>query len=152
MSQPISEFIRQLVDGQSQSVEAISRVATVAPSTIRRWMSGQSQPDQQTLMLVLKALEASLDQQAWAFALINAPRALAHIRAETAELVYGLTPELTPSVGDLWRAMRLRRGLPANQVAAALRIHPSSVTRWEKSLTPPPPDRLEELSNLSCDL
>ena len=148
MSQPISECIRQLVGGQSQSVEAVARAATIAPSTIRRWMSGQSQPDQQTLMLVLKALEASLDQQAWAFALINAPRALAHIRAETAELVYGLTPELTPSVGDLWRAMRLRRGLPANQVAAALRIHPSSVTRWEKSLTPPPPDRLEELFNL----
>ena len=112
-------------------------------------MNGQSQPDQQTLLLVLKA---SLDQQAQALAIINAPRALARLRAETAELAPRLMPEVTPSVGDLWRAMRLRRGLPANQVAAALRIHPSSVTRWEKSLTPPPPDRLEELSNLSCDL
>ena len=111
-------------------------------------MVGKSQPDQQTLLLVLKALGASLDQQAQAFALIDAPRALAHLRAETAELAPGLTPELTPGVGDLWRAMRLRRGLPAKEVAAALRIHPSRVTRWEKSLTPPPQDRLAELFDL----
>lgn len=129
-------------------MEAIARAATVAPSTIRRWMAGRSQPDQPTLLLVLKALHSTSEQQAQAFALIDAPRALSHRRALDEELAPGLTPELMPSVGDLWRAMRLRRGLPANQVAASLRIHPSSVTRWEKSLTPPPEDRLEELFSL----
>ena len=148
MSQLINELMQQLIGGQKQSIEAVAHAATVAPSTIRRWITGKSQPDQQTLLLVLNALKASPEQQNQAFTLIDAPRALAHFRAQDQEMAPGLTPELVPCVGDLWRAMRLRRGLLAKQVAAALRIHPSRVTRWEKSLTPPPQDRLEELFNL----
>ena len=145
MSQAISEFIRQLIGGQGRSVKTVAQIATGSPSTIRRWLAGQSQPHKQALLLVPNALDTSPEQQAQAFALIDAPRALAHLRVGSREPAPGLTPGLTPSVGDLWRAMRIRRGMSAKQVAAALRIHPSRVTRWEKSLTPSPEDRMAEL-------
>jgi transcriptional regulator with XRE-family HTH domain len=53
-----------------------------------------------------------------------------------------------PSAGELWRVLRLRRGLASRQVADALRIHPARVSKWEKNKATPPEELVAALLDL----
>jgi transcriptional regulator with XRE-family HTH domain len=91
-------------------------------------------------------LHASPEQRYEAFILLDEPRALTAIK----QLV-GAPEELDegmPTTGDLWRALRLRRGLEARQVARHLGVSASTVSRWEASLEMVPRERCDELLDL----
>jgi transcriptional regulator with XRE-family HTH domain len=99
------------------------------------------QPAITELEAVLKALGANAAQRTQAFARIQAPRAVRHLREHI--LGDGLLPP--PTVGDLLRVMRLRRGWTQEQVAVHLGIHRSSVVRWEQGERLPSAEQTQAL-------
>ena len=79
----LGTFLRGLRELRGLSVERLSFAAGVAPSTLRRWEGGKFQPRLPELRAVLAAVQATPQEQARAFALLNAPRAVAGLRAVT---------------------------------------------------------------------
>lgn len=132
------------------SAEALALRLGMAPSTLYRWESGKSSPRLPELLAVLEALEVPKAQWSGFITLIQSPQAAAHLR-ERADLpgpaIEGWTSWM-PVPGELWRALRIRGRMTGKQVAERLRIHPSAVTRWERSQSAPPDDRLDDLLTL----
>ncbi len=150
MEQGIGTYIRDLRTARGWSVERLARAGRVAPSTLRRWEGGGFQPRLDKLDRVLAALGASAAQRRHAAALVAAPRGARRFhdavvgRAGDDEEIAGWMP----GAGDLWWALRTRRGITARQVAGALRVHPSQVSRWEHSRCAPPEELLGPLFDL----
>jgi transcriptional regulator with XRE-family HTH domain len=142
----IGLYLRELRQGRGIPLERVAREASIGRATLSRWEAGLYQPRVPELESVLKALGTSAGEQERAFTLLRAPRALRRLREEPA--TRGEEPTFPPSSGDLLRAMRRRRELTVEQIAAALRVEESTVSRWEQSRTVPPPERLEALFDL----
>jgi transcriptional regulator with XRE-family HTH domain len=150
VEETVGTVLQSLREEKALSVERLARLAGKAPSTLYRWEKGESVPRVPELLAVLDALAVPQTQRKRMVALVNSPQAAAHLRADggaAVSLIEGWGSWM-PGTGDLWRAMRLRRGMAGKEVAERLRIQPSAVTRWEKSQTAPPPDRLDELLDL----
>jgi transcriptional regulator with XRE-family HTH domain len=150
MASPFGAFLRELRQARRVSINQLAERAAVAKSTLSRWESGAFQPRLPELEAVLLALGASPAQREQALVRVYAPRAVGGLRRELAggAGTDGGEPGLLPAGGDLLRAMRRRRGLPQERVAAHLRVRTSTVSYWEQSKIVPPPERLAAL----CDL
>ena len=143
MPDTVGELIKALRKARGLSTEKLASKADVAPSTLYRWQKGKFQPKLIELHAVLAVLEASAEERDRAVALLDAPRST---RVLSAKALKGyVLPGVMPGIGDLLRALRIRRGWTARQLAAELKIATERVSRWETSQTPSPPDRLQEL-------
>jgi hypothetical protein len=94
----------------------------------------------------LEVLHATPEQRYEAFILLGVPRALTALKQLAED-----QPDFgawIPAVGDLWWALRLRRGLTARQVVQHLGVSASTVSRWEASLETVPQERCDQLLDL----
>jgi transcriptional regulator with XRE-family HTH domain len=146
----LGDFLRQLRRSRRLTQARLGAEAGVSLVTLSRWETGVFQPRLAELEATLRALGATPAQWERALSLVEAPRAVTRLRDETearrAELV-----ELAghaPAIGDLLRALRQRRGMTIERLAAELRVTPRSVRRWERSEAALPPERLEALCRL----
>jgi transcriptional regulator with XRE-family HTH domain len=150
MESGIGLFLRELRSSRQISLGRLAEKAAVGKSTLSQWETGVYQPDLPTLEAVLKALSVSAAQRERALTLIQAPRAVRQAQdalgAQAAAL--GIDDLPIPTPGELLRAMRHRRRLSLEQVAAQLGVRPSTVSRWEQMKATPPPDRREALFDL----
>ncbi len=149
-------LLRELRQSRRMSLGQLAERAVVAKSTVSRWEAGAYQPRLPELEAVLTALQASPSQRVEAMGRVQAPRAVGRLQGELAGRQPGPAGAdapvedagLLPAGGDLLRAMRHRRGLSQEQVAAQLQVRPSAVSYWEQSKTMPAPDRLATLFDL----
>ncbi|HRI44259.1 MAG TPA: helix-turn-helix transcriptional regulator [Fimbriimonadaceae bacterium] len=116
------------------SLSELARRAGVGKATLSRWENGDAAPAIPVLEAVLVALDADLDTRESAYALIGAPRGVRALRASEArhredqtELGIG-----SLTLGDMIRALRVRRGLRSADVAAAVGVTPATISHWEK--------------------
>ncbi len=146
METPLSTFLANLRIARGLSLTRLAQQADLSPSTLSRWEAGAYLPRLPELEALLRALGASPQQRERALLLLQAPRSLQQLRRDSAT---GVREEMPlPSMGDLLRALRHRRGLSQEQVASRLGVRQSTLARWERSETRPPPDRLRELAVL----
>jgi transcriptional regulator with XRE-family HTH domain len=146
----LGDFLRQLRRSQRLTLAQLGAEAGVSLVTLSRWETGVFQPRLAELETVLRALGATSAQWERALALVEAPRAVARLREE-AEARKADLVELAghaPVIGDLLRAMRMRRRRTGEQVAAGLGVTPRSVRRWEGSESALPEERLDDLCRL----
>jgi transcriptional regulator with XRE-family HTH domain len=146
----IGAFVRDLRKSRRLTLAQAGERAGVSFVTLSRWETGQFQPRLPELDSLLSALGVTSAQRTQALSLIDAPRAVAQLREEAQERLPDLVEIAghAPAIGDLLRAMRLRRRLGLEQVAASLRVHPTTVRRWEGSEVAVPEERLPELGQL----
>lgn len=140
MDNMFGERLKEIRCSRGQSVEQVAIAANIAASTLRRWESGIFQPRIPELKAVLKILKVEIEAQVKIVSMINAVRGVREQRA-----LIDNAPEKDTGAGPIWRALRLRRGLSAKEVAERLAVHPSTVSRWEASKRDPPGDLLPAL-------
>jgi transcriptional regulator with XRE-family HTH domain len=145
MSQAFGQFLKERRTARKWTLRELASRAGVGFATLSRWESGAFLPRLPELEAVLEALGVLPAERIQALRWVNAPRAAQQLREEPR--VARLEEELgtIPNGGDLLRAMRYRRGLFLEQVAAALRVSPGTVSRWEQGKVIPPPERRDAL-------
>ena len=142
----IAEILRQLRDARGVSLRLLADRSGLSRRTLSYWEAGTYQPRLPELEMALTALNATAEQRRQALAWVDAPRAAKELRVSQSPIVVaGLDSETLPSGGDLLRAMRHRRGLRLEQVAALIGVSGATVSRWEQSKIAPPADRLDSL-------
>jgi transcriptional regulator with XRE-family HTH domain len=153
-NETLAALISTLLITDGRSIEQVATAAGFHPSALRRWAAGQFRPSVETLTALLQTLGADRNTAAEAFSRINEPRAKEAVRQALLSFpgadvaANAAWWEWMPAVGDLWRALRQRRGLTAAEVARTLGVTRSTVTRWEQSETAPGEDRRERLLSL----
>ena len=146
----VGNYLRQLRRSQRCTLAQLSTNAGVSLNTLSRWETGAFQPRLAELEATLRALGVTAIQRERALSLVDAPRAVARLREEAQARQADLV-ELAghaPTIGDLLRAMRLRRRMSIEQVAQAMGVAPRSVRRWESSEAALPEERLDDLCRL----
>ena len=146
----LGELLKELRASRRMSQQAAADAAGVARNTLNRWERGAFQPRLPELNAVLTALDASAGQRRRALERIGAPRAAAQLREQDVRAAskVGIEDGETPVAGTLLRAMRLRSGRTAEEVAGALGVSLQSVRTWERSDAWPTADRLHQLFRL----
>lgn len=140
-AQELGTLLRRLRAGHRLSVEQLAGEAQVRASTVYRWERGDCRPRLPELVAVLDALQATEAERQTVIAALDAPRALPVLRGSD-------SPAHVPAAGDLWGALRRRQDLDQREVARRMGVHPSTVTRWERTETSVPRERVDAL----CDL
>lgn len=130
LSGTIGDYLRDLRLSRRISLRDLARLAGVNASTLSRWEAGVTCPSNHELTAVLRALKASDRESEEAWERLRAPRALSHAKQQA--------PFPMPLHGDLWRAMRLRKGWTLEQTASALGVTCATLSRWERSERVPP--------------
>src|SRR5579872_633941 len=124
--------LRDLRRRRGLSQERVATRAHVTTRALRYREADQQQPRDVEMESVLKALEATAQERAHIYALLPDRR---HLRLARSAEAGGSVPTAllgpTPGLGDLLRAMRLRRGGTQEQLAEQMRISRSTVIRWE---------------------
>jgi transcriptional regulator with XRE-family HTH domain len=146
----LGDYLRQLRRSHRFTLAQLSATAGVSLNTLSRWETGAFQPRLAELEAALRALGVTSSQWEWALSLVEAPRAVARLRAKAQEQRSDLV-ELAghaPSRGDLLRTLRFRRRMTVEQVATGLGVAPRSVRRWEEAEAALPEDRLDDLCRL----
>jgi transcriptional regulator with XRE-family HTH domain len=90
---------------------------------------------------VLKALEAAPQERTQIYARLTEPRS---VRLAPRVVPTSLLGSL-PGIGDLLRAMRVRRGWTQEQFAEEMRVSRATVIRWEATRTLPSEEDMERL-------
>lgn len=147
MENRLAPLLREWRVARRLSVGALAARAGVAKATVSGWEAGHHLPRLPELTAVLAALEVSPRQREQALLLLPVPRAQ-RARALTLPPVPGLDTVCRPVPGHLLRAMRLRRGHSLRSVALQLGVEPSTLSRWERSESAPPSERLRALLDL----
>lgn len=132
-------MLREIRIGHALSISRLAARAGVDKGTLSRWESGACEPRLPELEAVLGALAASERERALVLVRMDAPRAARAMRESPPGL------ELPPSRGDLLRALRCRRRLALGDIARALRVSVSTVSRWESCQVGIPDSRLSAL-------
>jgi transcriptional regulator with XRE-family HTH domain len=147
MQDTFADYFQRLRLRQNLSLREVARRAGIVQSTLSRWEQGRYQPRLPELRTVLHVLGADAAQEQQAIALLDAPRAIQHVRQieEQAPSDWAEAAGALPAAGDLLRAMRLRRGWTQAQVASALGVAQGRVARWERSEDRPSQERLHAL-------
>ena len=118
--------------------------ANVHRSTVSRWERGAHEPSRFELDALLAALHASPEEGAEALQAVQAPRAQERRRKET--ILPPFAQDMgSPVGGDLLRAMRRRQGKTQEEVARAIGVQRTTLTRWERSETWPDASQLHAL-------
>jgi transcriptional regulator with XRE-family HTH domain len=125
------------------SMGRLARRASVSKATLSQWESGTRKPRVAELDAVLEAMNANAAQRALVFARIEAPRAIRRLRQDVG---HGLGPP--PSVTELLRGLRLRRGWTQERVAAGLGVDRTTVVRWERGERLPSTEQIHTLCYL----
>lgn len=143
-------FVRTLRTARNISLSGLANRAGVAKSTLSRWEAGRALPRLAELESLLGALDASPDQRRRALEMIDAPRALIKIREVDRHVASQADADMVqaPAVGDLLRAMRVRRGRTVEEIARALGVSARSVRAWEHSDAWPVAEHLHSLCRL----
>lgn len=148
----IGSLLRGLRERRGLSLGAVSLRAGVSKSTLSRWESGIQQPGIPELESVLKALGCSPEDRLEVLQQLNAPRAVRHLRtmgAVNGSNVPSTSANVTigepPHIGDLLRALRLRRRETREQTAARLGVRPSTICRWERGESRPDREFLDNV-------
>lgn len=141
--------LRRWRESRGVTMSRLAETAGVSRMTLHRWEAGSVQPRLPELEAVLQSLGIPLEERRSTIALINAPRAVAQVRAALAfpadEEGDAAGQPLWAAGGDLLRALRRRRGLTQRQVATRMKVTQSAVACWERSKSQPPEGRLAEL-------
>jgi transcriptional regulator with XRE-family HTH domain len=157
MRNDLGTFLRDLRTSRQMSLTRLAARAGIGKSTLSRWESGRFQPRLSELEAVISALDVGPDERERALALVDAPRAVAQLRRESDARRGAVSGDgwhvsqavgHAPCTGDLLRALRLRRRLPLDVVAARLGVQARTVRRWEASQSVVPGERLEALCAL----
>ena len=141
MTPQIGLLLREWRTAGGFTLGKLAQKAGVNTSALSRWESGGRQPRVPELEATLDALSASPAQRALAFSAINAPRSLRRLRQ---------TPDIPglgapPALGDLLRAMRQRKALMQEEVAARLGVRQGTVARWERGERTPSTEQIQAL-------
>ena len=148
MAESLAGLLRDLRGAQGLSQAQLAVQAKVAERTLSYWEAGTRQPRLPELEMVLAALEALPAQKTQALALLSAPRGAKQLRLSQEHIRREYHIGALPSGGDLLRAMRRRRGLRLEQVAAPMGVSGATVSRWEQGKVVPPADRMDALLTL----
>jgi transcriptional regulator with XRE-family HTH domain len=145
MTSQVGQFLRHLRKARGLTLQQATRAAGISLSALDRWETGVNQPRLSELEALLTALRASAKQRGQVLALMDAPRARAQVQDKIFRIAQqtGLGP--MPNGGDLLRAMRLRRGLPLEAVAARLGVTVRTLRRWERADVWPGMEQLHRL-------
>lgn len=119
------------------SLGELARQAGISKAAISQWESGYRQPRIPELEAVLSALNADTAQRTRLLAAIEAPRALRQLR-KTAIVE-------PPTVGDLLRSLRHRKGWTQEQLASALHVTRTAVGHWEQGERMPSTEQIHEI-------
>lgn len=143
-------FLRNLRTSRKVSLSSVAGKAGVAKSTLSKWETNRFLPRLPEIDAVLAVLAASPEERRQAIQLIDAPRALIHLRREDQSAANEAAIDFAsaPAGGDLLRAMRLRRGYSAEQVAHSLDVSIRSIHAWERSGAWPTSEHLHALCYL----
>lgn len=128
MQEHVGTLLWEMRTARGLSVGELARRAAISKATLSYWEAGTRQPRVPELETVLVALHATETQRAQALAVIDAPRSMRQLRLDEPSSGLGTPPVL----GDLLRAMRLRRGWTQEQTAAALEVTQATIARWER--------------------
>lgn len=128
MSEVVSTTLRAMREARGWSLGRLARAAGVHASTLSRWESGARQPCVPELESVLDALQVSPEQRVTLMAALRPPRAARRL----SQIVPAVGLPAPPATGDLLRALRQRSGLTQEQVAAAVGVSRTVLTRWER--------------------
>lgn len=123
--------------------EVASR-ARISERALRDWEKGKASPGRWELESLLTALELTPPERLQALALVPTQRGADLVQQEVREALREDIGPL-PVLGDLLRAMRLRRSMPQEQLAAALGVALSTVFRWETSRAFPSEENIVRL-------
>lgn len=145
METELGTYLRALRAARGLSLRGLAARAGLAKGTLAYWEGGRFEPRLPELEAALAALGASGPERARAVALVQAPRAARALRAAERDAAEDADLGPAPAIGDLLRAMRRRAGRTPEAVAAALRVHPATVRRWEASAVAVPAERLDDL-------
>jgi transcriptional regulator with XRE-family HTH domain len=148
MTSQVGQFLRRLRKARGLTLQQASQAAGISLSALDRWETGVNQPRLSELEALLSALGVDAKQRRQALSLLDAPRARAQVLSEVLRVgeEMGLGP--LPNGGDLLHAMRLRRGLPLEAVAARLGVTARTLRRWEKADIWPGMEQLHALCYL----
>lgn len=137
MRKTIGSLLQDARQARKLSLRGLAAAASISPSTLSNWEAGKAQPRIPELNAVLDALRCSEALRLEAYARIDAPRALAQLKAAIDLPADDREPERAwfPSAGDLLRSLRLRQNLSLEQASALLRVPPCRLSRWEASKT-----------------
>jgi transcriptional regulator with XRE-family HTH domain len=139
----VGPLIGDLRRSRLLSMDRLARMAGISASTISRWEAGLHAPCVMELDAVLAALDASARETRQAYASIQAPRAVEVLRLAAAPDT--LFSGSAPSAGDLLRAIRQRGGQSLERAADAVRVNPSTLSRWERCVSWPAPGKVGEI-------
>ena len=114
--------------------------AGISPVTLGRWESGRFQPRLPELDAVLTALDAAPPERSQILSFLDAPRALT--RSPVADAA-DIDAAHSPVIGDLLRALRLRKRWSLDDAARTLGVAPRTVRRWENSESVIPEERFD---------
>jgi transcriptional regulator with XRE-family HTH domain len=147
MSQQFGQLLQEWRRQRGFSISALAAQAGVAKGTVSGWELGQHQPRLVELDRILSVLQRPPTDRHTILALIDAPRARQAL-SSLAPSIGGLETEAHLAPGHLLQALRQRRGLRLEDVARGLGASASAISRWERSVRIPSPDRLQRLLDL----
>ncbi len=148
MAESLAELLRGLRGARGLSLAQLAARSQVSERTLSYWEAGTRQPRLPELEMVLAALETRTAQRNEALTLLSGPRGARELRLSPEHIRHENAIGMLPSGGDLLRALRHRRGLYLEQVAAQMGVSGATVSRWEQGKVVPPPDRLDALLTL----
>lgn len=128
----LGELLRTLRKNRGFSQEQLAVQARVTVRTLQYWEANQQQPRDVELESVLKALQTTPQDRARVYALLTEQRIvrLGANMTPGSDVPTSLLGPL-PGIGDLLRALRVRRGWTQEQLAAEMQINRVTVIRWE---------------------
>lgn len=143
--QRLAAVLREQRGARGWTLREAAHRASLAPSTLSRWEAGTCVPRVPELESLLTSLGTGRRDIVRILSSLDAPRAA---RAAKARSQGRTSVGLPPSGGALLRLLRHRAGYTISFVADQLGVNPSTVSRWEASLSHPAPDKWETLMNL----
>ena len=139
------EYFRTLRKRCGLSQAKLGEKAGIAVRTLAYWEAGEREPRVDELTHAFEAMEVSTADKACVLALLRSVRG-AQFASQQA-VCQQIAPSLghLPNLGDLVRAMRMRKGWSREQLAAELGINHSTLVRWEAMQTLPSDTNLQRL-------
>lgn len=148
MGTSLGELLQSWRVGRGLSRRGLAASAGISHTTLGRWETGKFLPCLPELEATLNALDATPTQRRQALQLLHAPRAIHQLHTQTLARTEILLGGQRPSGGDLLRALRRRRGKTQGDVAAALGVTTSTISRWESGQSYPSAEELQTLCYL----
>ena len=129
------------------SQKKLAARAQVTARTLQYWEANQQQPRDVELENMLTALQVTAQERGQIYALLQDNRSVRLTRSapSLADVPTTLLGPM-PGLGDLVRAMRLRRSWTQEKFAEEMQVSRSTVIRWEATRTLPADEDMERLS------